>query len=292
VRAASRGAKRGAERTAGRVLLVDVGNTRMKWARFDWLRLGRQHAEAFAGWKTRDFERALFGSLKRVDRILVASVAGSGVNRMLAEAARHANGPKPEFVATQRRAGGIRTAYVEPWRLGVDRFAMAIGAHRLANGRAVCIISIGTALTIDLVDARGLHRGGAILPAPALMVDSLLAKTNGIRHRAGSRADRRRKSAGNEQFATPRRRGANGIFARSTRAAIEQGALLAAAAAVDRGADEAKRALGGSPLLILTGGGAKSVAPLVRRRYQAVPDLVLQGLAVLANEGRPPSRHS
>src|SRR5262249_18070441 len=147
-------------------------------------RLGRQRAEAFAGWQARDFARAVFRSLKGVDRILVSSVAGSRVNRMLAEAAPRAHGPKPEFVSSQRRAGGVTTAYAEPWRLGVDRFVMAIGAHRLARGRAVCIISVGTALTIDLVDAKGLHRGGAILPAPPLMVDSLLSKTNGIRRRA------------------------------------------------------------------------------------------------------------
>jgi type III pantothenate kinase len=272
-----------------KALLVDIGNTRVKWARLNGSRLGRQHAEAFAGWKARDFAQVVFGSLRGVDRILVSSVAGAGVNRMLVEAARHAQGPEPQFVSTQRQAGGVTTAYLEPWRLGVDRFAMAIGAHRLAGRRAVCIISVGTAVTIDLVDAQGLHRGGAILPAPPLMVDSLLSKTNGIRRRAASS----RGESGREGPLASARRGApSRIFARSTRAAIEQGALLAAAAAADRGADEAKRALGVTPIVLLTGGGAKSVAPLMRSPYKAVPDLVLQGLAVLASEGRPPSRVS
>jgi type III pantothenate kinase len=197
------------------------------------------------------------------------------VDRLFAAAARHAKGPKPEFLTTRRRAGGVITAYAEPWRLGVDRFAMAIGAHHLAKGRPVCIVSVGTALTIDLVDARGLHRGGAILPAPPLMVDSLLTKTNGIRHRAGPEAVTNPRGGGK----------AHGIFARTTRTAIEQGALLAAAAAIDRGAAEARRSVGRAPLVLLTGGGAKSVAPLIRGAYTSVPDLVLQGLAVLANEG-------
>src|SRR6185437_9106751 len=124
-----------------------------------------------------------------IDRVIVSSVAGSRVNEVFTEAARHAHGPKPEFVTSQRQAGGVSTAYVEPWRLGVDRFVMAIGAHRLAKGRAACVISIGTALTIDLVDAHGRHRGGAIVPAPPLMVDSLLTKTDGIRRRAADGAD-------------------------------------------------------------------------------------------------------
>jgi len=267
----------------GKTLLVDVGNTRVKWARFDGRRLSRQRAEAFTGWRSRDFARTVFGSAKGVDRILVSSVAGSRVNGMLAEAARHAHGPKPEFVSTQRRAGGVTTAYAEPWRLGVDRFAMAIGAHRLAGRHAVCIVSVGTALTIDLVDARGLHRGGAILPAPPLMIDSLLSKTNGIRRRA--------RSPSKEPFASVGR-GRTGIFARSTRMAIEQGALFAAAAAADRGAEEAKRTLGVAPIVLLTGGGAKAVAALMRSAHKTVPDLVLQGLAVLASEGRPPSVYS
>jgi type III pantothenate kinase len=105
-------------------------------------------------------------------------------------------------------------------------------------------------------------------------VDSLLSKTSGIRQRAGRRAGVVRGS----------------LFARTTRAAIEQGSLFAAAAAIDRAAAEARRVLGErAPLVLLTGGGAKAVAPLVRTSYQAVPDLVLQGLAVLASEGRPHS---
>lgn len=268
------------------VLLVDIGNTRIKWAVLRGGRPGSQRAEPFAGWKAKDFAREVVGGGKGgVDRIIVSSVAGSRVNRMFVEAVRHAHGPKPEFVASQRRAGGISTAYVEPWRLGVDRFVMAIGAHQLAKGRAVCIVSIGTALTIDLVDARGRHRGGAILPGPALMVDSLLTKTDGIRRRAAGSGSTATKSAGFVGDGVARARGrSRGIFARTTREAIEQGALLAAAAAVDRGIDEARRAVGHSPVVLLTGGGAKSVAPLIHRPYWSVPDLVLQGLAVLANE--------
>jgi len=298
----------------GSVLLVDIGNTRIKWAQLRDGRLGRQYAESFAGWKARDFARRVFGlpasgrgsgrRAKRssrvdrpiaggdIDRVIVSSVAGAQVNRVFTEAARHAHGPKPEFVASQRQAGGISTAYVEPWRLGVDRFVMAIGAHRLAKGRAVCVVSIGTALTIDLVDAHGRHRGGAIVPAPPLMVDSLLTKTDGIRRRAADGADGPSGGKGSGSGADGEglaRGGSRSIFARTTREAIEEGALLAAAAAVDRGIDEARHAVGHSPVVLLTGGGAESVAPLIQRPYWSVPDLVLQGLAVLANEGRSPS---
>ena len=85
---------------------------------------------------------------------MVASVAGERVNRSVALAARRARAPAPEFVTSQRRGGGVTIGYLEPWRLGVDRFVAAIGAHHLAKGRAVVVVGVGTAMTIDLVDAQ------------------------------------------------------------------------------------------------------------------------------------------
>ena len=192
---------------------------------------------------------------------------------MLVRAARAAGAPKPEFVVSQRRAAGVTTAYLEPWRLGVDRFVGVIGAHHLCRGSASCAVNVGTAVTIDLVDGRGRHRGGAILPGPALMVDSLLRSTNGIRRRARSGP-----------------RGVRSLFARTTRTAIGQGAAYAVAAVIDRAIEEARAQLGRRPILVLTGGGAASVQPLLRHPCITVPDLVLQGLAVWAGVAAPPRR--
>lgn len=250
------------------VLLVDIGNTRIKWARLMGGRLGHQQAAAFADWTARDFARRVIGGARGVGQVLVSSVAGAAVNRVFLRAAKQAGTVAPDFLVTRREAGGVTTAYLEPWRLGVDRFAMAIGAHQLAKRRPACIVSVGTTLTIDLVTANGRHMGGAILPSPRLMVDSLLRNTDGIRKRA---------SGG--------QLGKRGLFARTTRAAIEQGALYAAAAVIDRAAEESRWVLGRRPLLLMTGGGAKDVTPLVRTAHTIVPDLVLRGLAVLAADG-------
>jgi type III pantothenate kinase len=134
---------------------------------------------------------------------------------------------------------------------------------------------VGTALTLDLVDAKGRHLGGAIVPAPSLMKHSLLAKTNGIRRRA-----RGVPSAG-------------GFFARNTHAAIEQGARYAAAAVIDRAVVEARKVLGRVPLVLVTGGGAPAIRGLIRARHVLVPDLVLQGLSVVAHPmGHPMAKKS
>lgn len=247
-------------------LLVDVGNTRIKWARLDGARLGRSQAAAHAGWRTADYVRRLFAPARGLGRVLVASVAAPGINRALAAAARR-GGAITRFVTVPRRGGGVTVGYVEPWRLGVDRFAAVVGAHEIFRDVPVCVVGVGTAMTIDLVGADGRHRGGVIVPAPHLMVETLLTRTHGIRRRAQGGAV-----------------GGRGIFGRSTRDAIERGACYAAAALVDRAVEDAAGGLGREPLVILTGGDADAVRPLVRSRCVAVPDLVLRGLAVLTRE--------
>jgi type III pantothenate kinase len=253
-------------------LLVDIGNTRVKWARLVDGRLGKQHAAANAGWRADDYARRLIGRSWRhpEGRIVVSSVAGDQVNRLLIAAARQAGAPAPEFVSSERSAAGITTEYLEPWRLGVDRFVGAVGAHHLASGHAVCVANIGTAMTIDLIDGSGRHRGGAIVPGPALMVNSLLRQTNGIRQRA-----------------IGGRNGLKSLFARTTRTAIGQGALYAAAAVIDRAIEEAHTQLGSKPLVLLTGGGSAAIKPLVRNTAVSLPDLVLHGLAVWAQQTPP-----
>jgi type III pantothenate kinase len=126
-------------------------------------------------------------------------------------------------------------------------------------------VNVGTAITIDLVDGTGRHHGGAIVPGPDLMVSSLLTQTNGIRRRATGGPD-----------------GAAGMFAKTTRTAIGEGARFAAAAIIDRAIEEARIRLGARPLVLLTGGGSAAIKSLIRSTSVSLSDLVLHGLAVWA----------
>jgi type III pantothenate kinase len=296
------------------VLLIDIGNTRVKWARLVEGKMSPQQAAANANWTAADYARKVIGrgwtsgtkatgpsaaaSARRsarvesgtigvhrpanvdagtpaigADRIVVSSVAGDEINRALTEAAAKVGAPTPEFVASERTAAGVTTDYIDPWRLGVDRFVAAIGAHHLSSGQPVCVVNIGTAMTVDLVDGSGRHRGGAIVPGPALMVSTLLTQTNGIRRRAKGGPD-----------------GANGMFAKTTRNAIGEGARYAAAGVIDRALEEARFLVGTRPLVILTGGGSADIKPLIRSTCVSLPDLVLHGLAVWAHQTSPPAR--
>jgi type III pantothenate kinase len=247
------------------VLLVDVGNTRIKWARLERGRIGAVRAAVHSAWSGATYARRLLGRGARPTHMWVTSVAAPRVNRALAAAARRA-GVAATFVTVPRRGGGVSVGYLEPWRLGCDRFVAAVGAHELFPRSSVCVIGVGTAMTVDLIDADGRHRGGAIIPAPALMIETLFTRTHGIQRRA--RGGRRIR--------------ASGLFARATRGGVVQGARYAAAALIDRAVEEARVALGRKPIVVLTGGEAATVRPLVRSACVVVPDLVLRGLAVLA----------
>ena len=249
-------------------LLIDVGNTRIKWARFSGGPLEGSRAAVPAGWRAADYGRRLLGAARGLDRIVVSSVAGPAVDRALRQAARRADVPI-EFVQVPARGGGVTVGYPEPWRLGVDRFAAMVGGHQLFPGVPLLVTGVGTALTLDLLSGAGRHFGGAIIPAPALMVETLLAKTHGIRRRA---------HGGGHKTA--------GLFGRSTRAAIAAGSRYAAAAAIDRAVEEGEPRVGRRPLVVLSGGGATSVRSLVHSYCVGVPDLVLLGLAVLSGQPR------
>jgi type III pantothenate kinase len=249
------------------VLLIDAGNTRIKWARLRGVDLGPAHAAVHAHWRPGEYARRLLGAVPP-ERILVASVAGAAVRAALTQAARRTRVPI-SFVRVPARGAGIRVGYAEAWRLGVDRFIGMVAAHHLFRGVPVCVAGIGTALTLDLIARSGRHAGGAIIPGPALMIQTLLSETSGIRRRARGG-----------------RRTGRGPFGRSTRDALEAGAHYAAAALIDRAVDEATALVGRPPLVVLTGGGATSVRPLLRSPAVGVPDLVLRGLAVLAAQPR------
>ncbi|MCP5339768.1 MAG: type III pantothenate kinase [Sinobacteraceae bacterium] len=259
-------------------LLIDVGNTRLKWARLHGSRLGPMHAAVHAGWSSDDYRRALAPALRDVEAVEVVSVAGARVDRALTRASRVLCRAAPRFVSSTRRAAGVSNGYREVWRLGADRWVAAIGGWHLParRGRSVCVVDIGTATTIDLVDEQGRHRGGTIVPGPALMVSSLLQGTRGIKRRAVG-------AAATNVPPVP--------FARSTRAALEAGAYHAVAALIDRAVDAARQLTGRRPLLLLTGGAAPAIARHVRRPHVVVPDLVLRGLVALVDASPlPPHR--
>jgi len=250
-------------------LLVDIGNTRVKWASTDSRgALTPQRAAAYSDWTIDDWQRELFGSV-RCDRVLASTVAGSRTRESVVAAAARNGVDDVRFVASTAHAAGVRNAYPNPALLGVDRWVAVIGAWHLKHGPC-CIADIGTATTLDSLDATGRHLGGFIVPGPALMVRSLHGSTSDLaNHSAASQSNER------------------GRLADNTRDAIERGCRVALAALVDRMFTDLAEELHTEPVLLLTGGAVADVRPYLRSEAEHVPDLVLHGLARLALEPGP-----
>lgn len=150
-------------------LVLDVGNTRIKW------RMGSASGETVhvrGGW-----EAQLLGAwraLPEPDALVVGSVASEALNQALEDCVRRI-WPRVERVWLRSRAAwcGVRIQYVEPARFGVDRFAGLVAAHTEFPERALAVVDVGTAVTVDMLDATGVHRGGVIMPGVRLLQSSL-----------------------------------------------------------------------------------------------------------------------
>lgn len=157
-------------------LLIDMGNTAIKWAHLgenglqDIGRARRSEVGLDALWPQ------LWRAPTPPEAIWAACVAGNEWAEQLQALAQRRWGLPVTLVRAKSQAYGIRCAYTDPGRLGPDRWAALIGARSLAPDN-VCVISAGTAITVDLLDANGQHLGGLITPGLALMRQSLLNNT-------------------------------------------------------------------------------------------------------------------
>jgi type III pantothenate kinase len=243
-------------------LVLDLGNSRLKWARAD---PELQPGGAFAYGE--DFAHSLdagLGALARPARVLAVSVAGGARNEALAAWVARRWSLTLQWVTAQSSQLGVTNTYKEPARLGADRWAALIAARARLNG-AACVVDCGSAVTLDALDAAGVFRGGAILPGLGLMRGALLAGTHGVRATEGD---------------------AGSCLAQATADGVAAGTLYGLAGAIDRILDEQAAALGVNPTVLITGGDGATLQPRLRHAAQIVPDLVLEGVARIAAHGK------
>ena len=242
------------------MLLLDLGNTRLKWALADpgaptWAARG-----AF-GWTEPDSNLvAAWAELPRPSEIIGASVAGAPRETRVGELVERIFSQPPAWVRTPAAACGVRNVYAEPANLGIDRFLAMVAAH--ASGQAPCIlVGVGTAVTLDALDRDGGHLGGLIAPGPHLMQQTLLQATAQIRvERPGQILE----------------------LADNTADAVVSGCWQAVAGLIERLYDRVAPRWNGDALLLLDGGDASPLLPLLRHPARLSSDGVLRGLAVWA----------
>jgi type III pantothenate kinase len=253
------------------ILLVDAGNSRVKWACVVAGVLQTGDALVRSGNVTDDV-RSLslaWAPLPQPRRVVMASVLGPDFSGELSHCTMDAWSVPVESITAQRAAHGVTNAYAEPERLGVDRWLALLAARRLTGG-AACVVDCGTAITVDAVGEDGAHLGGVIMPGLGLMRRMLSQGTQ-----ASHLAVADDEPVGD---ALP--------FATDTRTALLAGTLHAAAGAVDRAVDTMAAAMGGEPRRLITGGDAPHLRPLLGRSetYEWHPELVFEGMMLVATD--------
>lgn len=241
------------------MLLVDIGNTRVKAAL-----VGGGGAHLLAAGLTRGaepFSEWAASIATRPERVLVANVAGPEIAAQLVRYARDRWQIAAEFALPCRSCAGMTTCYGKPEKLGVDRWLAALAAFHEARG-AVCVVDVGTALTVDVVTAEGSHLGGLIAPGPDLLRTSLTRGTAQLESEGLSVVEG---------------------FADNTRDAISLGCTDAIGGLLQRVAARLDSVQPRQSFRwYLTGGAAPVVVALLPEPAVHLPDLVLRGLAVLA----------
>jgi len=244
-------------------LLVDLGNTRLKWA----LSVGdlplTSSAVSYRDESLATVFESQWGNLARPKRVMIASVAGADTRQVLLDWLQAHWSLVPEWLVSPTQGQGIKNAYPEPARLGCDRWAAMVAAFHLA-GSGVCVMDCGTAITLDVVTADGQHRGGLILPGLTAMQTGL------SRHTSLPAVD----------FSTT----GDALLGVTTDEAIGLGITRAVAALVDQTLVSVARDYGEDVACYLTGGDATYIASHLASHCHQVPDLVLQGLAVIASD--------
>lgn len=233
-------------------LLVDAGNTRVKWALWDGERIVQQAALAHADLGGLAAQWAALAPTA----VFAANVAGPAV-RAAIEAAL----PLPvQWQSAQAVAGGVRNHYRHLAEQGADRWLAVLGARHLYQGDII-IANAGTALTVEALTADGDYLGGLIVPGYRLMLGSLARHTANLDRPAGAVC----------------------AFPQGTEDALASGAIDALCGAILRLHGRLAAHTGRVPQLLLSGGDAPLLQAHLPQPLRMVDNLVIYGLASVAN---------
>ena len=266
-------------------LLIDAGNSNIKWSLLDKGQLDKMKSRAYN--KVRPisvYQEILTQSLKdfKVSEVVIVSVLG---DKFIEEAKEYALSSVDNFinVKSEPRLAGVTNSYNDFSKLGADRFVAMIAAHHLDNSEkktSTIVVDSGTATTIDAVDMHGQHLGGVILSGLDLCSQSLLENTELL-----------------PLFNKERETFEPNIFSSDTTQAISNGSLYGLAGAITHISFLMEKEImkrdnnAGNINKIITGGAAKKLHPYIDRTFKIHNNLLMMGLKVIAEMEQQPKKH-
>jgi type III pantothenate kinase len=246
-------------------LALDIGNTRLKWALYN-----SAHPKAELLLQGAEFLENIdklaegpWSGMASPHHVLGCVVAGDTVKRRVQEQMDHWD-VSPQWVVASEAEAGLRNGYDHPTRLGADRWVAMIGAyHRMhAQGPAqpMVVVMVGTAVTVEAVDASGKFLGGLILPGHGIMLRALESGTAGLHVPTGE--------------VKP--------FPTNTSDALTSGGTYAIAGAVECMVQHVRSHCGSEPRCYMTGGAGWKMSPSMTRPFELVDNLIFDGLLHMA----------
>ncbi len=205
-----------------------------------------------------------WADLPRPSRMLGCIVAADAVRRRVEEDLAEVWDLTAQWVVPGVAEAGLTNGYDHPSRLGADRWVAMIGAwHRmLAQGpaRPLVVVMVGTAVTVEAVDAGGRFLGGFILPGHGIMLRALESGTAGLHVPTGEVRE----------------------FPTNTSDALTSGGTYAIAGAVERMVQHVREHCGAEPACFMTGGAGWKMAPSMSVKFELVDSLIFDGLLEIA----------
>ncbi len=250
-------------------LLVDVGNSRIKWAFWNGVTLCSWHVASHSGFNFDRFLHRIWRELEAPSKVWVANVAGLEIEEALTSWVGTIWQQTPVFLETQEYAFGVTNGYQEPHKLGLDRWlGLIAGFNEYGQKAPVCIVDCGTSLTVDVINKHGKHLGGLLLPGIHTMRQALSNFTDGCSMKP--------------RLSSPSQMG-NSLLATNTEEGMIGGTIFAAVAYVERFLSEIEDEIAEPLKLVITGGEAELILSLVQKPLIYRPNLVLEGIAYYSN---------
>ncbi|WP_373976196.1 type III pantothenate kinase [Chitinibacter sp. SCUT-21] len=234
----------------GQTLLIDLGNTRIKW------RFG--NGPTFAAATLEECFAALSSSAAPA-QVLACVVGAEARYQAVRDYCRHTWQIEPQRLQVSRNALGVHNHYDDLSQQGCDRWAAVLGARAQFPAQTLLIVSAGTALVVDTLTQDGQYLGGTISPGLGLMKQALFQGTAKLPLADGQHQD----------------------FPRNTHDAITTGCLRAIKGIILESMDTLAQQHIPIDQILLFGGDAAAIHSLLNGKAKTVDNLVLDGLYAL-----------
>jgi type III pantothenate kinase len=249
-------------------LAIDIGNTRLKWAVYETPAPGASliaHGAEFLE-QIDSLAEGAWAALPAPARMLGCTVAADAVRRRAEAQLEEVWDLPAQWVYATAAEAGMTNGYEQPARLGADRWVAMVGArHRLlaaGAARPMVVVMIGTAVTVEAVDASGRFLGGFILPGHGIMLRALEQGTAGLHVPTGDVRE----------------------FPTNTSDGLTSGGTYAIAGAVERMVQHVRSHCRAEPACFVTGGAGWKMAPHMSVQFELVESLIFDGLLVIAGQ--------